>query len=91
MLVCLQNNVEHFSCFLARLVDQSLPNNQKSWEGCFYYLIKVGTVLPRFESKHATKGEETLQACEYGGGIVGVEQLKGDVYECRPFLWKIVV
>jgi hypothetical protein len=73
MLVCLQDDVKHFSGFLARFVDQALPNNQQPGECRIDYFVEIGAVLARFEAKNSTQREQALQARKYGSGIVCVK------------------
>jgi len=91
VLICLQNNVKHFSSILTHFIHQTLSNNQKSREGCLDDIIKVRSTLSRFEAEDATNGQKALQACENRGGIVCVEQLDGDAYERRPLFGEIEV
>jgi len=54
------------------------------------YFVEVGAILARFEAVDFAYGQQALNACEDGSGILCVQQLDGDVEEVGPALGEVV-
>ena len=91
MLICLQNNMEHFSSLLTCLIYQALSNKQQSRESQLNDFVEVGSVFTRFKAVNATNCKKALQTGKNGSSLVGVKQLYSDVYKGGPFFGKVVV
>jgi hypothetical protein len=91
MLVALKHSPQHFSGLDARLVHQAVANVQEQGERRSHDLVEVVPAIASLEAVDATDGEETLHPGEHGVGIVGLQQLNGNVDELGPLAGKVVL
>ena len=93
VLVCLKSNVKHLTGLLAILVHQLIADSQQSREADFDDLFELRTVVcvAHLIAERTADSEQTLQASENSGGVVGVQQLNGVIHESRPSLGEVEV
>lgn len=91
MLVGLEHRPEHLTGFEAGLVDEVITDAQQLWECHLDNLVKVAARLAHLEPIHPADGQQTLQTCKDGSGILCVEEADGDVEEIGPLLGEVVV
>ncbi len=91
MLVPFKHSPQHLSGLNARLVDQAVTDVEEQRERRSHDLVKVVPAIAGFETVDAADGEETLHPGEHGVGIVGLQQLDGDVDELGPLARKVVL
>lgn len=86
MLVGLESEVKHLTGLVALLVDQLVADGQQTGETGLDNAVKVLPIVAvaGLEAESTADGEQALQAGQNGGGVVGVEQLRGEAHEVGP-------
>lgn len=85
--------MQHLTSLVTFLVHQLVTNGQETWEAGLDNLVKVLTIiaLGRLVAERAANSQETLQTSQNGAGIIGIQQLQGEVHEARPAAWEIAL
>jgi hypothetical protein len=93
MLVRLQSKMQHLASLVTLLVHKLVAYDEQTREAGLHNFVKVLPILAlnRLISKGTADGEQTLQTSEDGTGIVGVEELEGEVHKSRPSARKVAL
>ena len=85
--------MQHLSGLVAFLVDELVADGEEPGEAGLDDLVEVRPVLAVAgpEAICAADGQQALQACHDGGGIIGVQQLDGEIHKGGPSVGEVVV
>ena len=84
--------MQHLTSLVTLLGHQLVAYGEQPREAGLDDLVEVGSVvtLVGLETICPADGQEALEAGQDRGGIVGVEELDGEVQEARPSLREVI-